>query len=132
VNPLLREAVRITPDEAVTALESAAWTEQIREEKYVKAVEAALDLCEGAGMVEADSIVSVIRQELGTPRTIVHCFLGGLGADWDLEGAVKLVREAEKVGWVPNIFAHELGALKDGKLYCFEVRAPEGGGPDAA
>lgn len=122
------EAVRITPDEAVAALESAAWTERIREEAYENAVEAVRAVCAEAGPGEATfaaDVFAAIDLALGTPRTIVHCFLGGLGADWDLATAIALVRSAEKVGWVPHLLRHELAALKDGKLYCFEVSAPE-------
>jgi hypothetical protein len=28
-------------------------------------------------------------------RHVVHCFAGTIGADWDLEGAVKLVRQPD-------------------------------------
>lgn len=125
---MLAEAVRITADEAVAALKGAAWTEHINEDKYEAAVEAVRATCRETGegeVVPVDDVLAAIERELGTPRTLIHCFLGGLGADWDLDGAIELVRSAEKVGWVPNIFRHELGALKDGKLYCFQASAPE-------
>ena len=127
----MTDAVLITPDEAVTALTAHAWTEGISDERYEAAVKAVRALCQeaGDGSIRAADILAAIEGELGTSRTLIHCFLGGFGADWDLEGAVQLVREAEKVGWAPSIFRHDLAALKDGKLYRFEVRAPE---PEAA
>ena len=124
------ETVRIAPDEAVAALKSAAWTEPISEENYIKAVEAIRVICESrwrdyTAETLAAVVLAAIDTALGTPRTLIHCFLGGLGCDWDLDTAIGLIRSAEKVGWAPNVFRHELAALKDGKLYCFEVRAPE-------
>jgi hypothetical protein len=133
---MLPEAVRITPDEAVAALKAAAWTEPVREESYVKAVEAVRAICETGwhghtAETLAAVVLAAIDTALGTPRTIIHCFTGGFGADWDVGTAVTLAREAERVGWAPNLFRHELAALKDGRLYCFDVRAPEGGDGDA-
>ena len=34
-------------------------------------------------------------------RTVVHCWAGGFGADWNLDGALDLVRKAERIAWVP-------------------------------
>jgi hypothetical protein len=133
---VLTKAVRITPDVAVAGLKAAAWTERIPEENYEKAVEAVQAIC-GTGWHDhtaetlAAVVLAAIDTALGTPRTIIHCFIGCVGTDWDLDSAVTLVREAEKTGWVPNLFGHELAALKDGKLYSFDVRAPEGDGTDA-
>lgn len=128
-------SVVITPDEAVAALTAGAWTEPVSDERYVSAVETARAMCRkaGDGSVPAADVLAAIERELGTPRTIIHCFLGALGCDWELDTAIALVREAEKVGWAPSIFRHELAAMKDGKVYRFDVRAPEpeGGEPDA-
>lgn len=123
-----REAREVTKDEAVAALKDAAWTKPVPEESYVKAVDAVRSICTevrpGEAALAAD-ILGAIDLALGKPETIIHCILGSFGADWDLDGAVKLIGEAEKVGWVPDIFRHELAVLKDGKLHRFDVRAPE-------
>jgi hypothetical protein len=125
----MTEAVLITADAAVGALAAAAWTEPVREDAYEKAVAAVRTICEavpaGPERALAASILGAIDGAIGTPRKRIHCFLGGLGANWDLDEAVRFVRTAEKVGWAPNIFRHELAALKDGKIYAFDVPAPE-------
>jgi hypothetical protein len=33
----------------------------------------------------------------------IHCFLGGFGADWDVEGALHLIDQSSLVGWVDSI-----------------------------
>jgi hypothetical protein len=123
------ESVLITADAAVEALTAAAWTEPVREDAYETAVATVRTICEavpdGPERVLAAGILGAIDGAIGTPRKRIHCFLGGFGADWDLDEAARFVREADKVGWAPSIFRHELAALKDGKLCTFDVRAPE-------
>ena len=62
-------------------------------------------------------------------RRIIHSFLSGsLGADWDLDGVLDLIDEAEHVHWVANIFGHDLEvtATRDGwqLQYNFDVKRP--------
>lgn len=61
-------------------------------------------------------------------RRLVHCRLGGFGADWDLEDAISLVGRSTWTGYVVSIFDHNLGVEAEGKLYCFAVKleAPDG------
>jgi hypothetical protein len=136
----MTKAALISVDAAVEALAAAAFAEPVAEDRYIAAVEAVQKLADEAEAVAGcvadpiDNLVSpgdirrAISDAIGTPRMIIHCFIGSFGADWDLDGAVRLIREAEKVGWAPNIFGHELAALKDGKFYAFDVRAPRTGG----
>lgn len=42
-------------------------------------------------------------------RKIIHCFAGMIGADWDRKSVVKELKMAEKIGWVTDIFSHNLG-----------------------
>jgi hypothetical protein len=56
---------------------------------------------------------------------LIHCFMGSMGADWDLESAVKLVRRSDDVAWIDNLFSHNLGVLADGRVHCFDARKPE-------
>lgn len=58
-------------------------------------------------------------------RTLVHCMLGGFGADWNLAAALGLVKDAERVEWVTDdLLDHPLLAHLGGKRYRFRVQAP--------
>lgn len=57
-------------------------------------------------------------------RTLVHCYMGSFGADWDVDSAVALARHADDIAWMPNIFGHELAVLADGKIHSFNVKRP--------
>lgn len=54
----------------------------------------------------------------------IHTLAGGMGADWDLNGAVDFVASAEQVGWANSFMGHCLVAEKDGRLVQFEVPLP--------
>lgn len=86
-----------------------------------------------------DKAVKLLREAAFTPegedhpdagRTIIHCRLGGIGADWDLEDAITLVGRSTWTGYVWSLLDHNLGVEVDGKLYCFAVKmdAPAGVG----
>ena len=127
-----REGVqRITADEAAAALTAAAWTERISEEKYEAAVEAVLALTgEDGAMIPASRIRDVIRDHLGTPRTLIHCFMGGLGADWDLAAAVEMARRGgAQCAWAPHMLGHDLAVFADGSMHRFEARRPAPASP---
>lgn len=125
-----KEVQRITADEAVAALTAAAWTESISEERYEAAVEAVLKLCgepeeDRDPYVPASQIRAAVRGELGTPRTLIHCFMGGMGADWDLDGAVALARkDGAQCAWAPNLMRHELAVYAGGSMHRFDARRP--------
>lgn len=56
-------------------------------------------------------------------REIIHCFLGGFGADWDKEDIIKLISKSEDITWVEGqIFGHELGVRAEGKNYYFDIK----------
>jgi hypothetical protein len=58
-------------------------------------------------------------------RTLVHCLLGGIGADWDLDAALALVDGARDIRWVPHLLAHDLAVIaEDGRLHRFDVKRP--------
>jgi hypothetical protein len=38
-------------------------------------------------------------------RVTVHSLLGGIGADWDLDDALALVKQARAVSWLPHPLA---------------------------
>lgn len=59
-------------------------------------------------------------------RVTVHCFLSFIGADWDLDAAINLLDEAEEIAWVTNLLRHDLAVKARGKVYRFDVPAPEG------
>lgn len=71
----------------------------------------------------AFTIAADVKHE--PPRTVIHCRLGGIGADWDLDGAIALVERSTWRGWVESIMGHNLGvvATTDGRerCYCFDV-----------
>jgi len=58
-------------------------------------------------------------------RTLIHCFMGSFGADWDKDEVLKLIGKAEQIAWVKGqIFGHELGVRANGKNHYFDVKAP--------
>ena len=46
-------------------------------------------------------------------RPIIHCFIGSIGADWDKKDIIKEIEACNQVGWVEDIFKHNL-AVFDG------------------
>lgn len=57
-------------------------------------------------------------------RTLIHCFLGGIGCDWDLDDALRTLAGAKAVGWINDLFGHDLAIEADGKVYRFDVPHP--------
>lgn len=57
-------------------------------------------------------------------RTILHCFMGGFGADWDLESVQDAIERSTAVGWVDHMLGHDLVVQTDGKLRFFDVKHP--------
>lgn len=58
-------------------------------------------------------------------REVVHCFLGGLGADWDAENAIVLARAAAEATWVQTMLGRCLGLLVENRTYIFDTVVPE-------
>lgn len=56
-------------------------------------------------------------------RSIVHCFLGPIGADWDTDAVLDLIAQADEVAWVDNFLGHNLAVGCRGKVYRFDVRS---------
>lgn len=93
----------ISVDEAVAALEAAAWTENGPE----------YDACARCGYREKE------------PRTRIHCLASGIGADWDASDAVEFLRGADEIAWAWSLTSHDLKARNGDLVRSFEVRAPE-------
>lgn len=58
-------------------------------------------------------------------RFIVHCFIGFMGADWDLAGVEELIDKAEDIYWA-RWLDHELTVRTDRTEYHFGIKAPVG------
>jgi hypothetical protein len=58
-------------------------------------------------------------------RTTVHSFLGGIGADHDLDLALGLVIDAEEIAWTTHLLRHDLAVRVDGRVYHYDVPRPE-------
>ena len=130
----------ITADEAVAALTAGAFHEQPGEDDYRNAVECVLSFCadhetgpaplggHGLTMVSPADVREVVEAALGKQRVIVHCMLDSpiafLGADWDLEDAIKLARKGDSA-WTPGPAGHELAVRADGRIHRFDVRKPD-------
>jgi hypothetical protein len=92
------DAVLISKEQAIKALRAHAWTEQV-------------ESCGHNGCTD----------HLAEDKKRIHCMLSFTGADWDLTEAEALIGEATEVGWADNLFGHCLAALKDGRVYRFDV-----------
>jgi hypothetical protein len=60
-------------------------------------------------------------------RVVVHCLLGIVGTDWELDEALRLVSKATHVAWADHPFRHHLAVVADGRQYNFDVERPGGG-----
>lgn len=59
-------------------------------------------------------------------RRIVHCFIGTMGADWDMHEAVREVTASQVVGWHDSLFGRCLVAIMpDGRVRTFDTVVPE-------
>lgn len=64
-------------------------------------------------------------------RRIVHCFIGTMGADWDVEDAINEVRIAAAVGWRRTLFGECLVAVpSNGNWRAFDTVTPQVLGSD--
>ena len=55
-------------------------------------------------------------------RTLIHCQMGGFGADWDTHAAMALLGHADKIYWTRHLIEHDLIVEVDGKRYAFAVK----------
>lgn len=87
-----------------------------------------------ADVLTVDDAVKAIQRcaftihddDLPTGRRIVHCFIGSMGADWDVTDAIREVRAASLVGWTDSIFGRCLAVLTpDGRTRRFDTVTPE-------
>lgn len=52
----------------------------------------------------------------------VHCFMRFIGADWDKEDVIKLIKDSKRIAWADHPFNHNLAIINNGKLYNFDLR----------
>lgn len=119
--------VALTADEAVAAIEAAAWTERPDDEAYRTAVKA-LEAMTAAkpGPFSGEEIRAVIAGHVPAPRRLIHTTAGGLGADWTAEAAVAFARKpGAGCFWAWHMLQHDLLVIADDRLVHFEVRAPK-------
>lgn len=118
--------VTLAPEEAVAAMEAAAWTEPPGDETYRNAVDALNRMAgERPGPFTAEEIRAVISGHVPEPRRIIHA-VTMFGADWDLAAAVAFAREPGAVcWWAWDLFGHDLRVRADGRKVAFDARAPE-------
>lgn len=62
----------------------------------------------------------------GAGRVIVHTLAGPFGADWDLDSAVAVLADAQRIAWQDSITRHDLAVVTaEGRLLRFDVPRPE-------
>lgn len=119
--------VALTVDEAVAAIEAAAWTEHVDDDAYRNAVEALAAMADGKpGPFSGEEIRAVIAAHVPVPRRVIHTTAGGFGADWTAESAVAFAREpGAECAWTWHLMQHDLMITSSsGRAVHFEVRAP--------
>jgi hypothetical protein len=57
-------------------------------------------------------------------RSIIHCFRGSIGADWDLDSVLRVIERADQWAWADSLFGRCLAVLYDGKVYVFDTVVP--------
>lgn len=93
-------STQLSVDEAIAAIERCAFTIPDRDN-------------DGEPMYQAG-------------RRIVHCFIGTMGADWDVAAAIDEVRNADRVGWAHSLFGECLVAvMPDERRRTFDTVTPE-------
>jgi hypothetical protein len=79
-----------------------------------------IDLDVALAAVEAQTFVT------SEGRRLHHCFLGGMGADWDETDVVALCRRADTLLWSDTVLGRILMIEANGKVYAFDtVQAPK-------
>lgn len=74
---------------------------------------------------EAAALVTAAAFTTGEGRRIIHTFVETLGADWDLQDALRFIAEARDIRWRFSMLGHELRvAGYDGRPVQFDVRRP--------
>lgn len=115
-------AFRVWPeDRELRCMELAQWLVYLDDPTIPEAVEE-------RRRITLTRIVDRAREAVGEPRLVVHSFLGTLGADHDLERALALVDEADRVGWMPHLLRHELAVVVGRRRYNFDVKRPDAEG----
>ena len=56
------------------------------------------------------------------PKEEIHCFMGFIGADWDKQGVLDLLKNSHRIAWADNPFEHNLVVINENKKYCFDVQ----------
>jgi hypothetical protein len=54
-------------------------------------------------------------------RVLLHCFIGTMGADWDLSRVLEVIGQATDITWRWSLFEHELSVYADGRAYTFQA-----------
>lgn len=58
-------------------------------------------------------------------RQIIHSRLGGIGADHNLNQALDLVEQAERIAWTTSLLRHDLAVCVGTRIYCYDIPRPE-------
>lgn len=58
-------------------------------------------------------------------RRLVHCFAGGLGADWNEDAVIDYIENASELAWVDHWMKHDLGVRGDHGVRYFDIKSPE-------
>jgi hypothetical protein len=104
-------------DQAEALLRRSAWTEGPDEEKIAEILAAA---------APTDTVAQV-RERIPKPRTRIHSWRGGFGADWDLEPAIEFVRrEGTEFHYRRGLFGWGLTVQVGDDRVVFDVANPDG------
>lgn len=79
--------------------------------------------------MEKDQVIEITQEEaLKIVESIewvedkIHCFMGFLGADWDKERVVELIKDSKRIAWADNPFNHNLAVINNGRLHSFDIK----------
>ena len=120
--------VALTPDEAIAAIEAAAWASHPSDDAYRDAVEALSGMLgTSPGPFSAEQIRTLIAEHVAEPVQLIHTVSrSGFGADWTIESAVEFARKpGAECFWTWQLMRHDLMITADGREIRFEAAAPE-------
>ena len=71
-------------------------------------------------------VIEITQEEalkaIKTSNKQIHCFLGFIGANWDKEEVIEIIKKSKRIAWADNMFNHNLAVINDGELYNFDIK----------
>ena len=75
--------------------------------------------------MKTNQVIEITQEDalkaLASSEDTVHCYIGFVGADWDKESVIELVKDSKRIAWADNPFNHNLAVINKGRLHSFDL-----------